>query len=247
MSQNLEKLKRLRAERSEDAVHKSLDALTEAAKSGTGNLLELAVNAGRAKATVGEISAALETAFHRHQARIKVVSGVYAAAAARGRTDDKLRRIKAMIAAFAEAEGRPPKVLVAKMGQDGHDRGQKVVASAFADMGFAIEIGPLFATPQEVARHARDSGCHVVGVSSLAAGHLTLTPELKQALTAQGAGEVMIVIGGVIPPEDVAILKQMGAEAVYPPGSVVVDAAIDLLEALNRRLGYAQTPPVAVS
>jgi len=241
----LDKLARLKRERDAKACEAALTALTHGAAGG-GNLLELSVAAARAKATVGEISAALEAVFGRHQAKIKAVSGVYGAAAAKGRTDEKLHRIRGMIAAFTEAEGRPPKVLVAKMGQDGHDRGQKVVASAFADMGFAIEIGPLFATPEEVARHAKQSGCHVVGVSSLAAGHLTLTPELKRALAAEGAGEVMIVVGGVIPPEDVAILKEMGAEAVYPPGSVVVDAAIDLLEALNRRLGYAQTPPAAV-
>lgn len=245
-SLQLEKLARLKAERDSATCAAALNALSNGADGG-GNLLALSVEAARARATVGEISAALEAVFGRHQAKIQAVSGVYAAGAARGRTAEKLHRIRAMIAAFTEAEGKPPKVLVAKLGQDGHDRGQKVVASAFADMGFAIEIGPLFATPEEVARHARESSCHVVGVSSLAAGHLTLTPQLKRALEAEGAGEVLIVVGGVIPPEDVASLREMGAEAVYPPGAVVVDAAIDVLEALNRRLGYAQNPPAAAS
>jgi methylmalonyl-CoA mutase len=232
----LEKLTRLKADRKQIEVDAALEAL-EAGARGKGNLLELAVNAARAKATVGEMSDALERAFARHQPPIRLVTGVFGREAA---DDVAVERARQSVAAFKEAEGKQPKILVAKMGQDGHDRGQKVVASAFSDIGFDVEIGPLFATPEEVAEQAIASGVHVVGVSSLAAGHLALTPGLRAALEARGRGDIMIVIGGVIPPEDVATLKEMGAAAVYPPGGVIAEIAQDLLSALNEKLGYAQ-------
>jgi methylmalonyl-CoA mutase len=248
----LEKLARLKAARKQSEVDAALQALTNAAleraASGrasvaggdalhTPNLLELAVNAARAKATVGEISSALEAAFQRHQPPIRLVTGVFAREAG---SDAAMARARESVAAFAEAEGKAPRILVAKMGQDGHDRGQKVVASAFSDLGFEVEIGPLFATPEEVAAQAIAKGVHIVGVSSLAAGHLTLTPALRAALQARGRDDIMIVIGGVIPPEDVPTLKEMGAAAVYPPGGAIADIARDLLDALNARLGYKQ-------
>ena len=232
----LEKLTRLKADRKPADVQAALEALENGAR-GKGNLLELAVNAARAKATVGEMSSALERAFNRHQPPIRLVTGVYSREAA---NDTAIERARQSVSAFQEAEGKCPKILVAKMGQDGHDRGQKVVASAFSDIGFDVEIGPLFATPEEVAEQAIASGVHIVGVSSLAAGHLTLTPELRAALTARGRGDIMIVIGGVIPPEDVQTLKDMGAAAVFPPGGVIADIAQSLLSALNEKLGYAQ-------
>jgi len=232
----LEKLSRLKAERKQGEVDAALEALENGARA-KGNLLELAVNAARAKATVGEMSSALERAFARHQPPIRLVTGVYSREAA---NDTAVARARESVKAFEDAEGKRPKILVAKMGQDGHDRGQKVVASAFSDLGFDVEIGPLFATPEEVADQAIESGVHIVGVSSLAAGHLTLTPELRAALIERGRGDIMIVVGGVIPPEDVQTLKDMGAAAVFPPGGVIADIAQSLLSALNEKLGYAQ-------
>ena len=232
----LEKLTRLKAERKQVEVDAALEALENGARA-KGNLLDLAVKAARVKATVGEMSSALERAFNRHQPPIRLVTGVYSREAA---NNGAVERARQSVAAFEEAEGKQPKILVAKMGQDGHDRGQKVVASAFSDLGFDVEIGPLFATPEEVADQAIASNVHIVGVSSLAAGHLTLTPALRAALTARGRDDIMIVVGGVIPPEDVATLKEMGAAAVYPPGGVIADIAQDLLSALNQKLGYAQ-------
>jgi methylmalonyl-CoA mutase len=232
----LEKLKRLKSERKQVEVDAALEAL-EAGARGKGNLLDLAVKAARAKATVGEMSAALERAFNRHQPPIRLVKGVFAREAA---DDASVTRARMAVSDFRASEGRAPKVLVAKMGQDGHDRGQKVIASAFSDLGFDVEIGPLFATPEEVAEQAIAADVHIVGVSSLAAGHLTLTPALRAALEAKGRGDIMIVVGGVIPPEDVETLKQMGAAAVYPPGGVIADIAQDLVGALNQKLGYAQ-------
>ncbi|NDC59366.1 MAG: methylmalonyl-CoA mutase, partial [Alphaproteobacteria bacterium] len=202
------------------------------------NLLALAVDAARAKATVGEISFALEKVFGRHQARIQSIQGVYGKEAMQA-GESALAKTRAMTAAFEEAEGRRPRILVAKMGQDGHDRGQKVIASAFADLGFDVDIGPLFQTPDEVARQAVENDVHVVGVSSLAAGHLTLVPALREALSKEGRSDIMIIVGGVIPPDDVPTLKQMGASAVYPPGTVIADAAQDLLATLGARLGHA--------
>jgi len=246
----LEKLDRLKRERKQVEVDAALEALTAAASwtagvspagtpavQGKPNLLDLAVKAARAKATVGEMSSALERAFNRHQPPIRLVTGVYAREAS---NDTAVERARQSVAAFQEAEGKRPKILVAKMGQDGHDRGQKVVASAFSDLGFDVEIGPLFATPEEVAEQAIASGVHIVGVSSLAAGHLTLTPALRLTLEQRGRGDIMIVVGGVIPPEDVQTLKDMGAAAVFPPGGVIADIAQSLLSALNEKLGYAQ-------
>ena len=230
------KLERLRAERDDDAVRRSLDALTGAAERGSGapgdNLLALAVEAAHAKATVGEISDAMERAFGRHRAEIRTISGVYRSEV----SDDPegvVGRVLAATDAFEAEEGRRPRILVAKMGQDGHDRGQKVVVTAFADLGFDVDVGPLFSTPEEVAQQAVDADVHIVGVSSLAAGHLALLPALKQALADLGRDDIMIVIGGVIPPDDVERLEQMGAAAVFLPGTVIAESALDLLDKLS--------------
>ncbi len=228
--EQLEKLARLKADRDAGAVETSLEALTEAAKSGKGNLLALAVEAARAHATVGEISDALEKVWGRHKAEIQSVQGVYLKASG---NDEKVKKALAAADAFAENEGRRPRILIAKMGQDGHDRGQKVVASAFADMGWDVDIGPLFQTPEEAARQAVENDVHVVAASSLAAGHLTLVPELRDALKDQGRGDILVVVGGVIPPEDVPTLIEMGAAAVFPPGTVIADSAMELLEKLG--------------
>ncbi|MDP4005199.1 methylmalonyl-CoA mutase [Methylobacterium sp. NEAU K] len=232
----IDKLKRLRAERDEATVTARLEALTKAAD-GAGNLLELAVEAARAKATVGEISEALEKAWGRHRAEIRSISGVYKREV--GGMSPVVEEVRALVEAFEENDGRRPRILVAKMGQDGHDRGQKVIASAFADLGFDVDIGPLFATPAEAARQAVENDVHIVGVSSLAAGHLTLVPELKAALVEQGRDDVMIAIGGVIPPGDYDALTAAGAAAIFPPGTVIAEAAAKLIRALNDRLGYA--------
>ncbi|NEA66960.1 methylmalonyl-CoA mutase [Streptomyces sp. SID12488] len=233
-TQQIEKLRRLRAERDERACQDSLDALTRAA-GGEGNLLELAVNAARAMATVGEISDALEKVYGRHAGQIRTIAGVYRNEAGESPSVDRTR---ALVDAFEEAEGRRPRILVAKMGQDGHDRGQKVIATAFADLGFDVDVGPLFQTPGEVARQAVEADVHIVGVSSLAAGHLTLVPALREELAAEGREDIMIVVGGVIPPQDVPTLLEMGAAAVFPPGTVIPDAAYDLVERLSADLGH---------
>ena len=233
----IEKLNRLKAERNPQTVEAALNALTEGART-NGNLLALSVEAARAKATVGEISLALEKVFGRHKASIKAISGVYRREVGEG--NDKARHVESQIAAFRENEGRPPRVLLAKMGQDGHDRGQKVIASAFADLGFDVVIGPLFATPDEVAAQAIEENVHIVGVSSLAAGHLTLVPALKSELASKGRPDVMVVVGGVIPPQDFATLEASGASAIFPPGTVITEAAAKLLDELNIKLGYAQ-------
>ena len=235
----ISKLERLRAERDPQQVQAALDALTNSAERGPsrdgsleGNLLALAVDAARAKATVGEISDALEKVYGRHQAVIRTISGVYRNEAAAGGNVD------AVIAATAEFEreqGRRPRILVAKMGQDGHDRGQKVIVTAFADLGFDVDVGPLFSTPEEVAQQAVDADVHIVGVSSLAAGHLTLLPALRDALAKLGRDDIMIVIGGVIPPDDVPVLKEMGAAEVFLPGTVIADSALKLIERLRAR------------
>ncbi|XUL92068.1 methylmalonyl-CoA mutase [Streptomyces galilaeus] len=235
-TQQIEKLRRLRAERDEQATQDALHALTRAAE-GSGNLLELAVNAARAKATVGEISDALEKVYGRHASQIRTISGVYRTEAGES---PSVERTRALVAEFEEAEGRRPRILVAKMGQDGHDRGQKVIATAFADLGFDVDVGPLFQTPGEVARQAVEADVHVVGVSSLAAGHLTLVPALKESLAEEGREDIMIVVGGVIPPQDVPTLLEMGAAAVFPPGTVIPDAAYDLVERLATDLGHTQ-------
>ena len=239
LAAQIEKLKRLRAERDEAATQAALDALTAGARGGA-NLLALSIEAARAKATVGEISDALEAAFGRHVATVQTVSGVYAREAGK---DARFARARDMVAAFVENDGGPPRILIAKLGQDGHDRGQKVVATAYGDLGFEVTAGALFQTPEEAARDAVEKGVHVVGASSLAAGHLTLAPQLIAELKKLGREDIMVVVGGVIPPADVQPLLDAGVAAVYPPGSVVADTAIDLLERLNRRLGYAQKDP----
>ncbi len=233
----IEKLRRLKAERSDSDVESALTALTNGAAGG-GNLLELAVNAARFKATVGEISDALEKVFGRHRAEIRAISGVYKREA--GAMTEKVGKVQRMVEAFEHAEGRRPRILVAKVGQDGHDRGQKVIASAFADLGFDVDIGPLFSTPEEAARQAVENDVHIVGISSLAAGHLTLVPSLKQALESEGRGDIMVVVGGVVPPQDYEALKAAGAEAIFPPGTVIADAARDLVVTLSERLGHAR-------
>jgi methylmalonyl-CoA mutase len=227
----LDKLARLKAERNEDEVRSALDALTRYAETGTGNLLEAAIEAARVKATVGEISYALEKIYGRHRAEVSAITGVYRAEM--GRMDGSMSRINDQIEAFEAEHGRRPRILVAKMGQDGHDRGQKVIASAFADLGFDVDIGPLFQTPEEAARQAVENDVHIVGVSSLAAGHLTLVPALREALEAQGRGDIMIVVGGVIPPQDYPELYDAGAKAIFGPGTPIADAAIDLLQKLG--------------
>ncbi len=202
------------------------------------NLMALAINAARAKATVGEISDALEKVYGRHQAEIRTISGVYRDEVGAGGTITGLSEATRLVEKFAEADGRRPRILVAKMGQDGHDRGQKVIATAFADIGFDVDVGSLFSTPEEVAQQAADNDVHVVGVSSLAAGHLTLVPALRDALAEVGRPDIMIVVGGVIPPGDFDELYSAGATAIFPPGTVIADAAVDLLHKLAERLGY---------
>ena len=233
----IDKLKRLKRDRDPQLVSQALEALTRSASGGNGNLLALAIDAARAKATVGEISAALEKAFGRHRAEIKAVSGIY------GREvgmSDAVERVQKLVAEFEENEGRRPRILVAKIGQDGHDRGQKVIATAFADLGFDVDIGALFATPPEAARQAVENDVHILGVSSLAAAHLTLVPELKAELEKLGRGDIMIVVGGVVPPQDYQAMKAAGAEAIFPPGTVIAEAAESLLATLNRRLGHSK-------
>jgi methylmalonyl-CoA mutase len=233
----IDKLKRLRGERSQKDVDAALAALTRAA-GGEGNLLALAIDAARAKATVGEISDAMEKVFGRHRAEIKSITGVYKREASA--MSSKVEKVQALIDAFEEAEGRRPRILVAKIGQDGHDRGQKVIASAFADVGFDVDIGPLFATAEEAARQAVENDVHILGVSSLAAAHLTAVPELKAALKKQGREDIMIIVGGVVPPQDYDALYKAGAEAIYPPGTVISDAAEELIHKLNARLGHSE-------
>ncbi|MGX1096869.1 methylmalonyl-CoA mutase [Amorphus sp. MBR-141] len=232
----VEKLARLRGERDEAATKAALERLTAGAAGGE-NLLALSIEAARAKATVGEISDAMEAVFGRHKAEIRTISGVYKRES--GSMGEKIRKVQELVETFEENDGRRPRILVAKMGQDGHDRGQKVIASAFADLGFDVDIGPLFATPEECARQAVENDVHIVGVSSLAAGHLSLVPSLKAALAAEGREDILIVVGGVIPPQDYDALYRDGATAIFPPGTVIADAAVDLVAALNRKHGYA--------
>jgi methylmalonyl-CoA mutase len=235
-AEQLAKLAQLRADRDPAAVDAALAELTRAAGA-EGNLLALAIDAARAKATVGEISDALEKVWGRHQAEIRTIAGVYRDEVGVGNITP-LSKANELVEKFAEADGRRPRILVAKMGQDGHDRGQKVIATAFADIGFDVDVGSLFSTPDEVARQAADNDVHVVGVSSLAAGHLTLVPALRDALAQAGRPDIMIVVGGVIPPADFDELYAAGATAIFPPGTVIADAAIGLLDKLAERLGY---------
>jgi methylmalonyl-CoA mutase len=231
----IEKLARLRNERDPVAVEAALAALTKAAQTRSGNLLALSVDAARAKATVGEISMSLEKVFSRHSGDVRVISGVYKQEAG---MSDAVQRVRRLVEQFAKDEGRRPRILVAKIGQDGHDRGQKVIASAFADIGFDVDIGPLFATPEEAARQAVEADVHILGISSLAAAHLTAVPAIKAALDALGRADIMIVAGGVIPPQDYEAVKAAGASAIFPPGTVISEAAESLLHALNKRLGH---------
>jgi methylmalonyl-CoA mutase len=251
-AEQLAKLQELRANRDPSAVDAALAELTRAAAAhgpagddGLGNnLLALAIDAARAKATVGEISDALEKVYGRHRAEIRTIAGVYRdeAGGAEGGGNisalSPLSRATELVGKFAEADGRRPRILVAKMGQDGHDRGQKVIATAFADIGFDVDVGSLFSTPEEVARQAADNDVHVIGVSSLAAGHLTLVPALRDALADVGRPDIMIVVGGVIPPGDFDELYAAGATAIFPPGTVIADAAVDLIQKLAERLGH---------
>jgi methylmalonyl-CoA mutase len=253
-AEQLAKLKDLRAGRDAEAVEAALAELSRAAaahgRAGVGapparggdglgnNLLALAINAARAKATVGEISDALEKVYGRHQAEIRTIAGVYRDEASGGGNMTSFSDATELVEKFAEADGRRPRILVAKMGQDGHDRGQKVIATAFADIGFDVDVGSLFSTPEEVARQAADNDVHVVGVSSLAAGHLTLVPALRDALAEVGRSDIMVVVGGVIPPGDFDELYAAGAAAIFPPGTVIADAAIGLLNKLAERSGY---------
>jgi methylmalonyl-CoA mutase len=243
--QQVEKLRRLRAGRDEQATRAALDALTAAAGvSADGsrppvpeqNLLALAIDAARAQATVGEISDALEAVYGRHSATIRTISGVYSAEAGK---IDAIDEVRAATARFEQEHGRRPRILVAKMGQDGHDRGQKVIATGFADMGFDVDVGPLFQTPQEVARQAVEADVHVVGVNSLAAGHLTLVPALREALAELGRPDIALVVGGVIPPQDVEQLRAAGTAAIFPPGTVLADSARQVLGVLDEQLSGA--------
>ena len=231
------RLEQLRRERDEAPLRAALGALAEAARTGEGNLLALSMDAARASATVGEISDALETVYGRHVAEIRAVEGVYREEARSPGSGDAaagIDAVRARVDEFADRHGRRPRILVAKVGQDGHDRGQKVIATAFADLGFDVDVGPLFATPAEVARQAVEADVHVVGVSSLAAGHLTLVPELRDELVRLGSGDIAVVVGGVVPAADVPELLAAGAVAVYPPGTVISEAATELLEHLAR-------------
>ncbi|MEW1648188.1 methylmalonyl-CoA mutase [Streptomyces sp. NPDC091219] len=230
--QQLAKLRRLREERDPEALRARLDALTQAAATGDGNLLALAVDAAHARGTVGEISGALEKVYGRHAATVRIATGVYGA-----ETDqqDATVRVRLATDAFAEEHGRRPRILVAKMGQDGHDRGQKVVATGFADLGFDVDVGPLFSTPEEVARQAIEADVHIVGISSLAAGHRTLVPPLRRALDAEGAPHVLLVVGGVIPPQDVEELHSAGVAAIFSSGTPISESALNVLELLDRR------------
>jgi methylmalonyl-CoA mutase len=234
----LDKLGRLKRDRDMNDVEAKLAALTRCAAGGDGNLLALGIDAARAKATVGEISLALEKVFGRHRAETRTISGVYKQEV--GAMSDSVARVQKLVVAFEADEGRRPRILVAKIGQDGHDRGQKVIASAFADLGFDVDIGPLFATPAEAARQAVENDVHIVGVSSLAAAHLTLVPELEAELDKQGRSDIMIVVGGVVPPQDYEAVRQAGAAAIFPPGTVIAEAAEELVRKLNRRLGHGR-------
>ncbi|MFC3998362.1 methylmalonyl-CoA mutase [Nocardiopsis sediminis] len=245
-AEQLAGLRRLRAERDDDAVRSALDRLTAAAAGAShgttleNNLLAAAVDAARAKATVGEISEAMERVFGRHSGQVRTIQGVYREeAGASGDAAAAMAAVAGRVRAFEENEGRRPRILVAKMGQDGHDRGQKVIATAFADLGFDVDVGPLFQTPEEVAAQAAEADVHIVGVSSLAAGHLTLVPALRAALADLGREDIMIVVGGVVPPADTAELHAAGAAAIFPPGTVIAEAAAGLLDRLAESLGHA--------
>jgi methylmalonyl-CoA mutase len=229
----IERLDKLRRERDQGATDRALEALTACAEGRGGNLLELAVDAARARASVGEISYALEKVWGRHQAEIRAISGVYSGEV--GETSTTITTLRNRTKAFLDREGRRPRILIAKMGQDGHDRGQKVIASAFADLGFDVDIGPLFQTPEETARAAVENDVHIIGASSLAAGHLTLVPALRAALATLGRPDILVVVGGVIPPDDYPALLDAGAAAIFGPGTVIAEAALALIDELESR------------
>ena len=233
--QQVARLERVRAERDEAACQAALAHLTQGA-AGDGNLLALSVEASRARASVGEISDALEKLFTRHRAVSRSVTGVYGGAYG---DDEGFARIRADVAAFAESEGRRPRLLVVKLGQDGHDRGAKVIATAFADIGFDVDVGPLFQTPEEAAREAVENDVHVIGVSSQAAGHKTLVPELIAALQAEGASDVLVVVGGIVPPRDHEFLSAAGVAGIYGPGTNIPEAAEQVLELIRNRRAQA--------
>ena len=226
----IERLNAIRASRNTELWQQSLDALTSAAKTGEGNLLELAVSAARERATGGEISDALESVWGRHRAQTRSISGVYGSAY---EGDEGFMKIKQKIEQFADDHGRRPRMLVVKMGQDGHDRGAKVIATAFADLGFDVDVGPMFQTPAEAARQAIENDVHVVGVSSQAAGHKTLVPKMIESLKSQGAGEILVVCGGVIPPKDYDELTAQGVAAIFGPGTNIPDAASTVLDLIK--------------
>lgn len=226
----IQRLKRLRVERDEQATEATLSALTKAAESGEGNLLELSVNAARARATLGEITTALEKVFGRHEAVSRSVSGVYSKEFA---DNSQIQVIRQKTKDFEQTEGRRPRILVAKIGQDGHDRGAKVIATAFADLGFDVDVGPLFQTPEETARQAVENDVHIVGISSLAAAHKTLVPQLVKELRQLGREDIMVVVGGVIPKRDYEFLKENGAAAVFGPGTAIPEAAKLILKKLT--------------
>lgn len=232
----LKRLESLKASRDQKLVEEKLHALSRACETGEGNLLELAVEAARAYATVGEMSLAMEKVFGRHQAEIRTIQGVYLKEVQQGKVD--VSELKVLLEKFEKHEGRRPRILIAKMGQDGHDRGQKVISTAFADLGFDVDVGPLFQTPEETARQAAENDVHIIGVSSLAAGHLTLVPELKAELKKINREDILVTIGGVIPPQDHEKLYQMGVAGIFGPGTVISEAAVDLVKKLNYSLGF---------
>ncbi|AOV07800.1 methylmalonyl-CoA mutase [Lysinibacillus sphaericus] len=237
----IDRIQQMKQTRDEDLVQQALHSITEAARTGQGNLLEKAVNAARARATIGEISDAIEVVSGRHKAVIRSVSGVYSANFS---NEEEIAEVKAMADDFLQNEGRRPRILIAKMGQDGHDRGAKVIASSFADLGFDVDIGPLFQTPEETAMQAAENDVHVIGVSSLAAGHRTLVPELKEALEKIGREDILIVVGGVIPAQDYAFLRESGAAAIFGPGTVIPVSAQKVIEKIYEKLGYEEVTEV---
>jgi methylmalonyl-CoA mutase len=233
----IERLAKLRANRDGDRVRSCLDAITHSMETGEGNVLELAVNAARERASLGEISDAVERVCGRHKAIIRSISGIYSSEFA---DEEIIEEVRRMTDEFEEREGRRPRIMVAKMGQDGHDRGAKVVATAYADMGFDVDVGPLFQTPAETAQDAADNDVHIVGMSSLAAGHKTLLPQLMEELRLRGREDIMVIVGGVIPAQDYEFLREHGAAAIFGPGTVIPAAAKEMLEILNRRLATSR-------